>query len=83
VLLKGKNAVIYGAGGAIGGAVARTFAGAGARVFLAGRTRASLDAVADADLPIDDFTVPIAAHMRTHLLTARAAARHMLEAGSG
>ena len=83
MLLKGKNAVIYGAGGAIGGAVARTFAGEGARVFLAGRTRASLDAVADADLPIDDFTVPIAAYMRTHLLTARAAARHMLEAGSG
>ena len=139
MLLKGKDAVIYGAGGAIGGAVARTFAGEGARVFLAGLTRASLDAVADgisaaggvgeisevdaldehaverhtqqivqeagridvsfnligvplghrlargtplADLSIDDFTVPIAAYMRTHHLTARAAARHMLEAGS-
>jgi 3-oxoacyl-[acyl-carrier protein] reductase len=38
--------VIYGGGGAIGGAVARTFAREGARVFLAGRTRAKLDAVA-------------------------------------
>jgi NAD(P)-dependent dehydrogenase (short-subunit alcohol dehydrogenase family) len=33
--LKGKNAVIYGAGGAIGGAVARAFAREGARVFQA------------------------------------------------
>jgi 3-oxoacyl-[acyl-carrier protein] reductase len=46
VLLEGKNAVIYGGGGAIGGAVARAFAGEGARVFLAGRTRASLEKVA-------------------------------------
>src|SRR5215216_628694 len=43
VLLEGKNAVIYGGGGAIGGAVARAFAREGARVFLAGRTLASLD----------------------------------------
>lgn len=45
-LIKGKTAIIYGAGGAIGGAVAQAFAREGARVFLAGRTRASLDAVA-------------------------------------
>lgn len=45
-LLQGKNAVIYGAGGAIGGAVARAFAREGARVFLAGRTLARLDEVA-------------------------------------
>ncbi|GLZ79669.1 3-oxoacyl-ACP reductase [Actinorhabdospora filicis] len=44
--LEGKNAVIYGGGGAIGGAVARHFARDGARVFLAGRTIATLDAVA-------------------------------------
>jgi len=48
VLLKGKNAVIYGAGGSIGGAVARAFAREGARVFLAGRTRATLEEVAAA-----------------------------------
>jgi 3-oxoacyl-[acyl-carrier protein] reductase len=46
VLLEGKNAVIYGGGGAIGGAVARAFGREGARVFLAGRTEATLDAVA-------------------------------------
>jgi 3-oxoacyl-[acyl-carrier protein] reductase len=136
VLLEGKNAVIYGAGGAIGGAVARTFAREGARVFLAGTTRASLDAVAhditaaggvgevsevDAldehaverhaqhivqqagridisfnlvgvpleqgtpliDLSVDDCTVPVAAYLLTHLITARAAARRMLGTGSG
>jgi 3-oxoacyl-[acyl-carrier protein] reductase len=47
VLLEDKNAVIYGAGGAIGGAVARAFAREGARVFLTGRTRAKVEAVAD------------------------------------
>jgi NAD(P)-dependent dehydrogenase (short-subunit alcohol dehydrogenase family) len=47
VLLESKNAVIYGGGGAIGGAVARAFAREGARVFLAGRTRATLEKVAD------------------------------------
>jgi NAD(P)-dependent dehydrogenase (short-subunit alcohol dehydrogenase family) len=41
-----KNAVIHGAGGAIGGAIARAFARHGARVFLAGRTPAKLEAVA-------------------------------------
>jgi NAD(P)-dependent dehydrogenase (short-subunit alcohol dehydrogenase family) len=45
-LLEGKNAIVYGAGGGIGGSVARTFAREGARVFLAGRTRESLEAVA-------------------------------------
>jgi 3-oxoacyl-[acyl-carrier protein] reductase len=47
VLLEDKNAVIYGGGGSIGGAVARAFAREGARVFLAGRTRATLEAVAE------------------------------------
>ena len=36
MLLENKVAVIYGAGGAIGGAVARVFASEGAKVFLAG-----------------------------------------------
>ena len=47
MMLEGKTAVIYGGGGAIGGAVARAFAAAGARVHLAGRTRARLEAVAN------------------------------------
>jgi NAD(P)-dependent dehydrogenase (short-subunit alcohol dehydrogenase family) len=46
-LLEGKNAIIYGGGGGIGGGVARTFAREGARVFLVGRTRDKLDAVAN------------------------------------
>jgi 3-oxoacyl-[acyl-carrier protein] reductase len=45
MLLENKNAVIYGAGGAIGGAVA--FASEGAKnVHLAGRTLKSLEEVA-------------------------------------
>ncbi len=46
MLLEDRNAVIYGAGGEIGGGLARTFAREGARVFLAGRTRETLEAVA-------------------------------------
>jgi len=46
MLLENKNAIIYGAGGGIGGGVARTFAREGARVFLAGRTREKLEELA-------------------------------------
>jgi len=46
MMLENKVAVVYGAGGAIGGAVARAFALGGARVFLTGRLRPPLDAVA-------------------------------------
>src|SRR5207244_12971095 len=46
MLLENKNAVIYGAGGSVGGAVARAFAREGAKVFLAGRTLETLDRVA-------------------------------------
>ena len=47
MLLASKNAIVYGAGGAIGGAVARAFAREGSRVFLAGRTLESLEEVAE------------------------------------
>jgi NAD(P)-dependent dehydrogenase (short-subunit alcohol dehydrogenase family) len=47
MLLKNKNAVIYGAGGAIGGAVARAFAREGAKLFLTGHLRAPVEAVAN------------------------------------
>jgi 3-oxoacyl-[acyl-carrier protein] reductase len=47
MLLENKNAVIYGAGGSVGGAVARAFAREGAHVFLAGRTLAPLEEVAE------------------------------------
>jgi NAD(P)-dependent dehydrogenase (short-subunit alcohol dehydrogenase family) len=46
MVLKDKVAVIYGAGGGIGGAVARAFAGEGAKLFLTGRLREPVEAVA-------------------------------------
>jgi NAD(P)-dependent dehydrogenase (short-subunit alcohol dehydrogenase family) len=47
MLLENKTAVIYGAGGAIGAAVARAFAREGARLHLTGRDAAKLHAVAE------------------------------------
>ena len=46
MLLEDKKAVIYGAGGKVGGAVASAFAREGSRVFLAGRTLENLEEVA-------------------------------------
>jgi NAD(P)-dependent dehydrogenase (short-subunit alcohol dehydrogenase family) len=46
MMLKNKVAVIYGAGGAIGSAVARAFASQGANLFLTGRHLASVEVVA-------------------------------------
>jgi NAD(P)-dependent dehydrogenase (short-subunit alcohol dehydrogenase family) len=46
MMLKDKVAVIYGAGGAIGGAVARAFASEEARLFLTGHLGAPVEAVA-------------------------------------
>jgi len=135
MLLERKVAVIYGAGGPIGGAVSRAFAREGASVYLAGRTAAKLDEVADAirssggeaataivdardeaavdsyvdsvvegagqldisfnlvsygdvqqpltEISVDDFLHPITTAMRTHFLTGRAAARHMIPRGTG
>ena len=138
MLLKDKVAVIYGAGGAVGGALARTFAREGAHVFLTGRRPAAVEAVArdianaggkaeaavvDAldekavedhiaqivkkagrvdisfnaigipqhgiqgtplsDLSVANFMLPITTYMTAHFLTARAAARRMIEKGAG
>jgi NAD(P)-dependent dehydrogenase (short-subunit alcohol dehydrogenase family) len=47
MMLKDKVAVIYGAGGAVGGAVARAFTAEGAKVFLTGRLRAPVAALAE------------------------------------
>jgi NAD(P)-dependent dehydrogenase (short-subunit alcohol dehydrogenase family) len=44
-ILQDKHAVVFGAGGSIGAAVARRFGAEGAEVFLAGRTESTLDAV--------------------------------------
>ncbi len=136
MLLEDKNAVIYGAGGAIGGAVAKDFAREGARVFLAGRTSDPLEVVAsdieaaggsaeiavlDAldeevvdeharamvseagsidvsfnlitrgdvqgipliEMKTDDLLHAVVNGLRSNFITARAAARHMVEQGSG
>ena len=136
MLLENKNAIIYGAGGSIGGAVAREFACEGARVFLAGRTREKLEAVASdiastggsaevavldalderavdehagavvskvgsidisfnlvtrgdvqgiplVEMTADDLLRAVVNGLRTNFLTARAAARQMVEQGSG
>jgi 3-oxoacyl-[acyl-carrier protein] reductase len=47
LLLENKSAIIHGAAGAIGSAVARAFAQQGAKVFLAGRTLTKVQALAD------------------------------------
>ncbi|KAA6462862.1 SDR family oxidoreductase [Acidobacteria bacterium AB60] len=139
MLLENKVAVIYGAGGAIGGTVAKAFAREGARVFLTGRNLGKVDALTEeivtaggkaeaakvdaleeeqieehlssvaksagridisfnaitpvpqpgvqgvpiAKLPVNSFTAPITAYLRSHFLTARAAARRMVEKGAG
>lgn len=46
--LQGKIAVIFGAGGDVGAAVASEFAAQGAHLFLSGRTGSRVQAVADA-----------------------------------
>lgn len=46
-ILNGKYAVVFGAGGSIGSAVAKEFAAEGAEVFLSGRTKSTVEAVAN------------------------------------
>ncbi|HEY3956659.1 MAG TPA: SDR family oxidoreductase [Streptosporangiaceae bacterium] len=137
MLLKDKNAIVYGGGGWVGGSVAQAFAREGARVFLAGRTRSPLEKVAAAitgaggtadvstvdaldeeavgehaasviktagridvsfnaieimgnfhaapmtTLGREDYLRPIMSAATGNFLTARAAATHMVEQGSG
>jgi NAD(P)-dependent dehydrogenase (short-subunit alcohol dehydrogenase family) len=79
MLLAGKNAVVYGAGGSVGGAVARAFARDGARVSLVGRTRAPLELIArairdgggDADIAVLDALDESAVEVHLDSLAAR------------
>jgi 3-oxoacyl-[acyl-carrier protein] reductase len=138
-ILTGKHAVVFGAGGSIGAAVAREFAAEDAEVFLAGRTKSNVEKVAkqitaaggsahaaeidtlddtavneyldsivkhtgkidiilDAagplakeygntklavDLPVDEFLVPLQTMVRSRFISARAAARQMIQQHSG
>jgi 3-oxoacyl-[acyl-carrier protein] reductase len=45
-MLKGKRAVLFGAGGSFGSVVAAEFAAEGAELFLSGRSRSSVEGVA-------------------------------------
>lgn len=47
MLPEGRNAIVYGAAGQVGTAIATAFAREGARVHLAGRTGEKLDELAD------------------------------------
>ena len=47
MILQNKNAVVYGAGGSLGGVVAKALAGAGARMFLTGLHKNTIQRVAD------------------------------------
>ena len=138
-LLTHKHAVIFGAGGAVGAAVAKEFAAQGATVFLSGRTlgvveqvaaniqkeggiayaagvdaldeqavNAYLDRVAQEggsidillnamgpqpkdygngtstmELPLEQFLLPLSTLVPSQFITARAAARHMVQQHSG
>src|SRR5215471_1697200 len=46
-ILEQKHAVVFGAGGSLGSAVAKEFAAEGAEVFLSGRTKSRLEEVAE------------------------------------
>jgi NAD(P)-dependent dehydrogenase (short-subunit alcohol dehydrogenase family) len=76
--LEGRHALITGAGGGIGAAIAFALAGAGARVSLAGRRRAPLEEAAaklprGATLVLDGFDVADGAAIASGLKAARAA----------
>ena len=47
MILQNKNAVIYGAGGSLGSAVAKALAAAGAKIFLTGRSITSVQKITD------------------------------------
>jgi NAD(P)-dependent dehydrogenase (short-subunit alcohol dehydrogenase family) len=138
-LLKNKHAVIFGAGGAIGTAVAKEFAAQGATVFLSGRRIAAVEhlaaelekdggiayaaevdaldeqavnayldgvtqeagsidillnvmgpqpkdygnATSTLELPLEQFLLPLQTLVPSQFITARAAARHMVQQHSG
>lgn len=138
-LLTNKRAVIFGAGGSVGQAVAKEFAAQGATVFLSGRTLDTVEQVAEEihkdggvayceqvdaldahavdvyldrvakeggridivlnvigpqpkdysngtntlELPLEHFLLPLTTLVPSQFITARAAARHMVEQHSG
>jgi 3-oxoacyl-[acyl-carrier protein] reductase len=79
MLLEQKTAIVYGAGGPVGSAVAEAFAAEGARVHLAGRTRARLEPVADRITG----SRPVEKAVSAHFTIATTVARHLAEGGGG
>jgi 3-oxoacyl-[acyl-carrier protein] reductase len=79
MLLNSKTAIVYGGGGAIGSAVARAYAREGADVHLAGRTRATLEEVAQR-IRHDGGAAHVA---QVDVLDQAAVARHADAAASG
>jgi 3-oxoacyl-[acyl-carrier protein] reductase len=79
MLLDSKTAIVYGASGAIGSAVARAYAREGADVHLAGRTRATLEEVAQ-HIRHDGGAAHVA---QVDVLDQAAVARHADAAASG
>ena len=81
MLLEAKTAIVYGAGGAIGSAVARAYAREGATVHLAGRTRSTLEDVAE-HIRHDGGTAHVA---QVDVMDPTAVARHAdgVAAGGG
>jgi NAD(P)-dependent dehydrogenase (short-subunit alcohol dehydrogenase family) len=79
-LLDGKVAVIYGAAGGVGTAVAKAFAREGATVFLAGRTENTLNPIAqeikseggNADVSKVDALSPESVQAHLHKILAKA-----------
>jgi 3-oxoacyl-[acyl-carrier protein] reductase len=138
-LLTHKRAVIFGAGGAVGQAVAKEFAAQGATVFLSGRTLGAIEQIAEEihkdggvayaaevdaldeqavqayldrvvreggsidvhlnvtgpqpkdygngtstlELPLEQYLLPLTTLVPSQFITARAAARHMVQQHSG
>jgi NAD(P)-dependent dehydrogenase (short-subunit alcohol dehydrogenase family) len=76
MLLEGRNAIVYGGGGAIGGAVARD-------VTLNVITHGDVQGTPLVDMTAADVEQPVVNGLRTNFLTAQAAARHMIPQGSG
>lgn len=75
MLMRDRTAVIYGGAGAVGSAVARAMAREGAQVFLAGRSQAKLDAVAER-ITTDGGTVDVAV---VDALDERSVSAHLVQ----
>src|ERR671912_1864179 len=89
MLLDNKNAIIYGAGGSIGGAVAkehaRAVASRGGSIDVSFNlvSRGDVQGIPLVKMTTDDFVWPVTTGLTTTFITARAAARRMVEQGSG